>query len=139
VLKLAFTVQFGETVSYGDTLYNTGCQTNDLGFPLSGLAPNTTYFYNVQSSFDSSTWSAGVTGSFTTAALPFDAARAATGERFVDADVSERLRLPYRDGGGELRVTIAEWPDLGSGDQSAHQWNRHHYSGGNDMPDTQFP
>src|ERR1700683_3000856 len=63
-------IQFGKTVSYGDILYNTGCQTNDLGFPLSGLAPNTTYFYNVQSSFDSSTWSTGVTGSFTTAALP---------------------------------------------------------------------
>ena len=63
-------IQFGKTVSYGDTLFNTGCQTNDLGFPLSGLAPATTYFYEVQSSFDNSTWSTGVTGTFTTAVLP---------------------------------------------------------------------
>ena len=63
-------IQFGKTVSHGNTLFNQGCQVNDLGFPLSGLAPSTTYFYLVQSSFDNATWSTGVTGSFTTAALP---------------------------------------------------------------------
>src|SRR5580704_9649475 len=63
-------INFGKTVSYGNTLFNQGCQVNDLGFPLSGLAPGTTYFYQVQSSFDNVTWSTGVTGSFTTAVLP---------------------------------------------------------------------
>jgi hypothetical protein len=66
-------VQFGQTLSYGDILLNTDCQTTDLGFPISGLAPNTKYFYLVQSSFDGSNWSSNCStcsGSFTTATLP---------------------------------------------------------------------
>jgi len=67
-------VQYGKTTSYGYTtnLLSQTAQT-DLGLPLSGLEPNTTYDFCAQSSFDDSTWSAcsgAALGSFTTAALP---------------------------------------------------------------------
>jgi hypothetical protein len=63
-------IRFGKTSSYGSSISNIGCATNDLGWALSGLAPATTYFYAVESSFDSVTWSTPVTGTFTTAVLP---------------------------------------------------------------------
>jgi hypothetical protein len=63
-------VNYGQTISYGYTNSASQCQTNDLGFDLTGLKPNTPYFYQVQSSFDGATWSTGGTGSFTTAVLP---------------------------------------------------------------------
>jgi hypothetical protein len=53
-----------------NSIENIGCATNDLGWPMSGLAPNTTYSYSLQSSFDGSTWSTPVTGTLTTAVLP---------------------------------------------------------------------
>ena len=63
-------IKFGKTSSYGSSISNIGCATNDLGWALSGLAPSTTYFYAVESSFDGVTWSTPVTGTFTTAVLP---------------------------------------------------------------------
>jgi len=65
-------VRFGPTSAYGDTLqynYNPGWY-NDIGFPLTGLKPNTTYHASFESSFDGTTWSTPADLTFTTLAVP---------------------------------------------------------------------
>lgn len=54
-----------------NTIENVGSSLNDLGWAMGGLAANTAYTYSVQSSLDGTNWSNAVTGSYSTAVLPF--------------------------------------------------------------------